>query len=192
MSAHVLLITGPPGVGKTTIVRKVASELRRVEASAGLRARTFQGFWTEEIRVGGERRGFRAVTFDGWQRDIARVERRGGARVGRYGVDVAAIDAVVERALEVTTPDDLVIVDEIGKMECLSDRFVRAVTTVLDSSGPVIATVARRGAGLIEDVKRRPDVELVAVSSTNREAVPGTILGWLEARWRKRDAPQGA
>jgi nucleoside-triphosphatase len=182
MPAHVLLITGPPGVGKTTIVRKVADALRDAGSPAHGRARGLQGFWTEEIRVGGERRGFRAVTFDGWQRDIARVERRGGARVGRYGVDVEAIDAVVERTLEAITDVDVVLVDEIGKMECLSERFVRAMQTVLHSSCPIVATVAQRGAGLIAEVKGRPDVEGIAVTRANRDTVPASVVTWLGAR----------
>ncbi len=122
MPARVLLLAGVPGVGKTTVIRKVA---------ASLRDRRLGGFYTEEIRVRGERRGFRAVTFDGEARDMARVELRGARRVGKYGVDVAAVDAVAAAAL--TPGAGLYLVDEIGKMECLSVTFVAAMRALLDS-----------------------------------------------------------
>ncbi|MBI2218916.1 MAG: hypothetical protein HYU51_16645 [Candidatus Rokubacteria bacterium] len=50
-----------------------------------------------------------------------------------------------------------VAVDEIGKMECLSRAFVEAVRALLDTAMPVVATVAARGGGFIEEVKRRRD-----------------------------------
>lgn len=70
------------------------------------------------MREHGKRRGFRAVTFDGWTRIIATVDHPGPVRVGRYGVDVAAIDALVERSL--ATPAVVYLIDEVGKMECYS------------------------------------------------------------------------
>ena len=59
---HALLLTGPPGVGKTTVVRRIVERLPGTVRPAG--------FYTEEIRFRGERRGFRAVTFDGKERTI--------------------------------------------------------------------------------------------------------------------------
>ena len=85
----VLLLTGRPGVGKTTVIRKVADALTRERLG---------GFYTEEVREHGRRRGFRAVTFDGWTRSIADIDHPGPAKVSRYGVDVVAIDELVERS----------------------------------------------------------------------------------------------
>lgn len=85
-----LLITGNPGSGKTTVIRRVA---------AALSNRRLGGFYTEEIRVRGERRGFRLATFDGQERVMAHVEFRGPHRVGKYGVDVSVIDGLAESAL---------------------------------------------------------------------------------------------
>jgi nucleoside-triphosphatase len=61
------------------------------------------------------------------------------------------------------------IIDEIGKMECLSPAFVQAVTRVLDGPVPVVATVAAKGSGLIAQVKVRPDVEIIEVTVANRD-----------------------
>jgi nucleoside-triphosphatase len=76
---------------------------------------------------------------------MAHVDLPGPPRVGRYGVDVAAIDAVVDEVLAPRAGVDLHLVDEIGKMECLSPRFVRAMRALLDSGAPVVATIALRG-----------------------------------------------
>jgi len=170
MSRPVLLLTGLPGVGKTTVIRTVAERLRN---------RRLGGFYTEEIRVRGERRGFRAVTFDGAASDMARVDFRGPPRVGKYGVDVGAVDAVAASTL--TPGADLYLVDEIGKMECLSATFVAAMRALLGSRVPVVATVARRGAGFIAETKRRTDVELWEVTRGNRDGLPARVLAWLDA-----------
>jgi nucleoside-triphosphatase len=179
-AARALLLTGAPGVGKTTVVRAVLAAL------AGWR---LAGFYTDEIRVEGERRGFRGVTLDGWEVDIARAGARSPHRVGGYGVDVAAIDALAARALAPDPAVDLYLVDEIGKMECRSPRFVVAVRALLDSGHPVLATVARRGGGFIAGVKERVDVEVCEVTRANRDAMPATVLEWLGARTPRPISP---
>jgi nucleoside-triphosphatase len=123
----VLLLTGVPGIGKTTVIRRVAERLK---------GRKLGGFYTEEIREDGDRRGFRLVGFDGTERVIAHVSFPKARRVGKYGVDVGAID----EATELLADDPAVqvyLVDEIGKMECLSERFVAAVRTLLSDQSPL-------------------------------------------------------
>jgi len=170
--ATALLLTGRPGVGKTTVVRRVAEKLKPRPG----------GFYTEEVREKGERRGFRALTFDGEVSLIADVEFRGTLRVGRYGVDVAAIDRLADAALRPRREVAVFIIDEIGKMECLSERFVQATLTLLDSGRLVVATVGERGSGFIADVKRRPDAELWQVTRQNRDEMPARVLTWIAAR----------
>ena len=87
---HALLLTGPPGVGKTTVVRRVA---------AGLAGRRIRGFTTEEIRIGGQRVGFRLETFDGRSVTLAHVDMCSRHQVGKYRVDVATLDDLVGSAL---------------------------------------------------------------------------------------------
>jgi nucleoside-triphosphatase len=105
---YALLLTGQPAVGKTTVIRRVAAQLEM---------RQLRGFYTEEIREGGERRGFRLRGFQGQERVIAHTAFPKGHRVGKYGVDVAAMDD----AAALLAPDTAArayLVDEIGKMEC--------------------------------------------------------------------------
>lgn len=174
----VLLLTGRPGVGKTTVLRAVARRL------AG---RRLAGFYTEEIRADGRRLGFRAVPFVGPPRDMARIDFPGPARVSRYGVDVGVIEALARDALDPSRPADLCLIDEIGKMECLAPGFVAAVRAWLDGGRPVIATVARAGGGLIAEVKARPGALLWEVTAANRDALPDRVLTWL----RQAEAGRG-
>jgi nucleoside-triphosphatase len=166
-----VLLTGPPGVGKTTALRRVCDALR---------VEPLRGFYTEEVRVGGVRQGFRLVTFDGEERTIADVRRPGAPRVGKYGVDVAAIDEVARRVLAPDPAVALFVIDEIGKMECLAEGFVDAVRALLARSRPVLATVSLRGEGLIEEVKRDPRARLVHLTRDNRERLPGEVVRMLQ------------
>ena len=169
---QVLLITGPPGVGKSTLIRRVADRL----GPAGL-----YGFYTEEIRAAGERRGFRLVGFDGTRRVIADVEFPKRYRVGKYGVDVAALDEAA--ALLRPDPDARVyLVDEIGRMECLSAQFVAGVRALLAGSVPVVATVGARGGGFIAEVKKWPGGELWEITHHNRDTLSARIAAWLAGR----------
>ena len=174
--AALLLLTGRPGVGKTTVLRRVAESLR---------PRRIGGFTTDEIREGGARLGFRIVPFGGEARVMARVDFPGPIRVGRYGVDVAAIDAVSETAIAPDPAVELYLVDEIGKMECFSARFVTAVRRLLDGDRPVAATVARNGGGFIAEVKRRPEAGMWEVTPQNRDALVKRVTGWVGDELRR-------
>lgn len=166
-----LFLTGPPGIGKTTLMRKLASAL----AGRGIR-----GFLTEEIRAAKRgRQGFRIQSLSGESAVLAHVSIRSACRVGRYGVDVAALDRIVEKSLKIDENVEVYLVDEIGKMECFSARFVQAVNALLDAGHPLVATIALSGTGPIARLKARPDAEIWTVSRENRDGLPERILDWL-------------
>ncbi len=169
---HVLLLTGAPGVGKTTLIQRVAN---------GVEASGRRGFYTEEIRERGERRGFRLMGFDGTKRVIAHVDFSTRPRVGKYGVDVPALDD----AAALLQPDPnarIYLVDEIGKMECFSQRFVAAMRALIAGGTAVVATVGARGGGFIAEVKEQPECELWEVTRNNRDDLPARVLAWLAER----------
>lgn len=168
--ARVLWLTGTPGIGKTTVIQRAA------EALSG---RRLGGFYTEEIRRGGVRQGFRLESFRGGSAVMAHVELPKRYRVGRYGVDVTAIDELSSTALATEPPADVYLVDEVGKMECLSRRFIGSLLALLDGPHTVVATIARYGGGLIDDLKRRPGSTLWVVTLDNRADMPARVVEWL-------------
>lgn len=170
-AGRVLLITGMPGVGKTTVLRRVAERLRGVRVG---------GFYTEELREAGTRTGFRLVDFEANALTFAHVGFS-GPRVSRYGVDVAALDARADALLAPRRDVTVYLVDEIGKMECLSPRFVAAMRNLLASGSRVVATVAKKGEGIIAEAKRWPGATLWEVTHDNRDRLPDEVLAWLEA-----------
>jgi len=107
----------------------------------------------------------------------------GPHRVGRYGVDLESFEAIVEAELYRRPGDvEVFVVDEIGKMECMSPVFVEAVVRILDCPVPVLATVAAKGGGFITQVKARPDVEIVTVTTANRDRLPDELASRFRSR----------
>lgn len=163
---HVLM-TGKPGVGKTTLIRELAQRLARYDPV---------GFYTQEIREHGNRQGFRLVSLDGCCGMLSHVRQRGPYRVGRYGVDIAGFEKFLTELDLCHSPSRLVIVDEIGRMECLSTQFVTAMRKLLDSPRVVVATIAFKGEGFIRQVKDRPDTRLIAVTLENRNHLADILM----------------
>lgn len=173
MASHIL-ITGLPGVGKTTLIRAFAKRLADYHPA---------GFYTQEIRdAQGAREGFRLVTFCGRQLVLSHICHPGTYRVSRYGVDVAGFESLLEDLDLLHSPAPLIIIDEIGKMECFSGRFIDVVTLLLDGPKTFVATIAVKGEGFIQRVKRRPDCRLVTVTRENRDRLPGELASELQAR----------
>jgi nucleoside-triphosphatase len=155
-----ILLTGLPGCGKTTLVRRLVDRIGHLRLA---------GFYTAEIRDSGKRVGFEAVGLSGDKCLLAHTRFRSRHRVGRYGVDTAAFAALVLAELNKPAADvDLFVIDEIGKMELLCPSFVTMVPKLLDGPVPVVATVAKKGGGVIAEVKAREDVQLVEIDAMNR------------------------
>ncbi|MDD4255837.1 MAG: nucleoside-triphosphatase [Methanofollis sp.] len=155
-----LLFTGAPGVGKTTLL------LRAVKGMEGI-----AGFYTREMREGGERCGFEIVGFDGRRALFAHTRIGGRPMVGQYGVNLVAFEGFLAATPFSGPGVRLLVIDEIGRMECLSPLFRDHVTAFLDGEVPVVATVALRGDEFVEAVKRRPDVRVVTVTRENRDTL---------------------
>ena len=163
-----ILLTGLPGCGKTTAIMKII---------AGLDCPSVSGFYTEEIRENNSRRGFRWKRLDGAGGILAHVDIKSRFYVGRYGVDVAGFEKSVVPILDAEQNDaELFVIDEIGKMECLSREFIAAARGLFDSDKSVIATVAKKGSGLISEIKNYPGTELFNLTSGNRDKTIDEIV----------------
>ena len=166
-----ILITGLPGSGKTTLFRRLVDDLRHLNPV---------GFYTAEIREGKSRRGFELCSLDGRTGTLAHVDLRTGYRVGKYGVDVNGFEAFLAELPLGAPQTGLVMIDEIGKMECLSDRFVEIIKAVFDSDRRLVATIARKGGGLIAQVKKRTDAQLFVLTRENQDKIFTEICTFLQ------------
>jgi len=168
----ILLLTGLPGTGKTRLIKQALAESG---PPAG-------GFYTEEVRSQeGNRLGFRLVTLAGRQAVLAHLKIKGPPRVSRYGVDLAALEETGVAALdEATANARIIVIDEIGKMEMLSPRFREAVLSAMESGKPVLGTIMLTAHPWTDALKRRPDLELIPVTPTNRAGAAREIADWLK------------
>jgi nucleoside-triphosphatase len=166
-SGKKILITGLPGVGKTTLIRKI------FELSKSCRP---AGFYTAEIREGGIRKGFELIDFTGSNFRFAHVDIKSRYRVGKYRIDLNAFEEYLDSRDFLNSEYQLIIIDEIGKMECYSEKFIALIDKLLSSDNTILATIALKGGGVIERIKRRDDILLYEITQYNRDQLPIQIL----------------
>jgi nucleoside-triphosphatase len=176
-----LLLTGPPGCGKTTVLERVAEHLGDLRLA---------GFLTVELREHGQRVGFEAVGLGGRRAILTHVRFRTPVSVGRYGVEPDRLVPLIEEEL-VRPPGtvDAYLIDEIGKMECHCSEFLATMRKLLGGSISVVATIALRGGGFIAEVKKRPDAQVVEVTQGNRQSLPGQIAVWVKQGTAQANTP---
>jgi len=155
-----ILLTGRPGCGKTTLVKRVLTKL----------AVSACGFYTEEIRKCGDRVGFKIVTLAGEEAVLAHVDFKTTQRVGKYGLDLSALQAGIEAIRVAIHAQQFVVIDEIGPMELRSRAFRDVVNEAFNSpKASILATISARSFPFTDAIKKRPDVALIEVRSANRE-----------------------
>jgi nucleoside-triphosphatase len=164
-----VLLEGRPGVGKTTVARRLAELVPRA-----------RGFVTVELRDAGARVGFEVQALGSGERALlAHVDLPGPPRVGKYGVDVGAFERVALRALAGVRAGQLVIVDEVGKMELASERFCGALSRLLERRVHLVATVHAFRHPYTDALKARADVERWHVTRANRDELPRRLAARL-------------
>ena len=153
---RILLLTGSPGVGKTSILVRVVEKLKLKGFRVG-------GMISREVRSSGNRVGFEILSLAENQRGwLAQVNQKEGPQVGKYRVNLLDLDRVGVAALrQALKESDLVVIDEIGKMELLSSRFKEAVTQVLNSGKRVLGTIMLNPHPFADEIKRHPEVEVL-------------------------------
>lgn len=170
-----LLVTGLPGCGKSTLILRV---LRRVYVAAG-------GFTTAEIRdPGGGRTGFRITGLSGVDGVLAHVSFTSGPRVGRYRVNVDDLDRIGVAEIEHAVDDPsaaIIVIDEIARMELLSERFRHAVTRALESPKPLLGTIQARRDPFLDRVRARPDTTIIHIERGSLAAAETRIVTYLES-----------
>ncbi len=169
-----LLITGRPGVGKTTLIRDLILEMDLCPA----------GFYTREIKESGRRVGFSINSLTPGLPKMEGILAREGLsspfRVSRYGVNKEDMEEVGARALEEGTGGfPLIVIDEIGNMEVISLRFQQAVIACLESSTPVLGVIKAGEGTFVSRIKLRDDVEIIELTRPAFERVKARVKTWL-------------
>ena len=160
-----ILIAGRPGIGKTTLIKKLIEILPF----------PIGGFYTEEIKKGKERTGFSLKTLGGKEMVLADISIDSPYRVGKYKVDVDTFERIGVAGLQKAIADKgLIIIDEIGKMELYSEKFKEVVWKALDKKCTV-ATIKIGDAGFIGKIKQRTDVKIIDLDPGNRDSLPADI-----------------
>jgi nucleoside-triphosphatase len=166
-----ILLTGRPGNGKTTLIRRVLARL----------ARPAGGFYTQEIREAGRRMGFDILTLDGERSILAHVDISSKHRISKYGVDLSALETLaIPSMLDAVEHNKLVVIDEIGPMEILSPEFRQVVLDILGKSASVLGSIVWRSTPFTDQIKSRPDITLLEVTPENREELVEVILELVE------------
>ncbi|CAD5123131.1 DgyrCDS11505 [Dimorphilus gyrociliatus] len=174
-----IFITGPPGIGKTTLIRRVHEELTKKNIKC-------RGFYTEELRERSGRIGFDIVTLDNERQSLARLSSlcpaEKGPQVGRYTVNLRSFESLAVDSLS-TNGNKICIVDEIGKMELFSEKFKKAVTELFKQDLIILATVPEKRFGsslnFVENLCKRSDVKLITIARSNRDQMVSEVLNSL-------------
>ena len=168
---QVYLLTGKPGTGKTSLIK---------QAIAGMEDKV-GGFYTEEVRVQGVRQGFRLVTLDGRSAILAHINIQSPYRVSKYGVDIKSLDEVGVSALQKATKEfDLVVIDEIGKMELFSDNFRKTVLGIIDRGKKILGTIMLAPNPWADAIKQKSQVRLITVTRENHQQILEELRHWLK------------
>lgn len=163
-----ILLEGRPGSGKSTVARRLADLLLEDGVRVG-------GFVTMEMRESGRRVGFSIETFDGKRATLAHVSLPGPPRVSRYGVDLDAFERIALPTLDAAERVDVMVLDELGKMELASERFCDAMTILVDDMVPLVATIHAFQHPFTDALKRREHVERLRVTRKTRDALPAEL-----------------
>jgi len=166
-----ILITGKPGVGKTTLIQNVVAKVKL----------SCQGFYTREIRIDQESRvGFEIVTLDGKTALLAHVDHLTPHRLGKYFVNVDNINHIIVPCIDNAIKQaQVIIIDEIGRMELFSPQFQQIMLKALDSPKSVLGTITLANLPFVKKIKARPDVILVGLRHDNRQEVYRYIVDLL-------------
>jgi nucleoside-triphosphatase len=149
------------------LIKKLFEELKHLHPA---------GFYTEEIREEGQRKGFELISLDGKRGLLSHTEIKSPYRVGKYRVDIKSFEDFLDTISFFNPSTRLIIIDEIGKMECLSDPFKNLLKKIFDSGKLVIAHIALEGSGLITEIKERQDIKLFEMTKHNRDLLLLEIL----------------
>lgn len=165
-----ILVTGRPGIGKTTIIEKVVELIGRDKVG---------GFWSRELRESGKRIGFAIKTFSGNNGVLAHRNFKSGPRIGKYSVNIRDIDDIaIPSLVQARKSDKLIIIDEIASMELCSPLFEPEVLRCLDTCR-VLGSIQQRQSRFLRSIHERTDTDLLEITMSNRDNLPQIVYSRL-------------
>ena len=165
-----IFLTGPPSSGKSTVIKKVVAKLKRNAI----------GFYTEEMKKEGKRVGFLLKTLDGKEGFLGHEDIKSPYHIRRYGVSIENVENLAIPSITPHSDDEIIILDEIGKMECFSEKFCEAALKALEAKNVVLGTIAVGGTDFIRKIKERKDIKIYQVTIQNRDALPDHLIEEIE------------
>lgn len=164
-----VFITGKPGCGKTTLVKNIVSDVSDLSLDAC-------GFYTLEIRCGGERVGFEIISLDGRKGILAHADFKVKPSVGKYGVNIKTLEEIGVYSIESSLKENkknnknkLIVIDEVGRMELFSDKFRIAVLDALNSGNFVLGTIKSASCEFTDEIRKRDDVKIFELTRENEK-----------------------
>jgi nucleoside-triphosphatase len=172
--SRIWLVTGTPGVGKSTLVAKVVLKLKSAGVIVG-------GCATSEVKSGGSRTGFEVRDLTSGRRgELASVTSRIGPKVGRYRVNLVDLARIGAAGVDgAATGSEVIVVDEVGPMELVSPEFRRAVGRCIRSGKPMLAVIHERLDDDLLNELRAKATETVTLSVENRGEMVDLLAGAL-------------
>ncbi len=176
-----IFLTGLPGIGKTSIIKKVIEKLNRSTC----------GFFTMEEKAGETRVGFNNETLFGMQGVLAHRDLKSKYKVGGYGIAVTGFEKIVSRELErCLRGSSIIIIDEVGKRELFSRRVQELVLVCLDAPNPVLGTIMYGHHPFVEKLKNRTDVKIFEVTRKNRNQLVNELVKELSNSSKPKVTPE--
>lgn len=167
-----ILLTGRPGIGKTTIINESILRIKEHGIKIG-------GVSTREIRVRNIRTGFMIRDIGSGRKGImASTDFKTGPKIGRYRIDVSTLLNIGVTAIHTAIEEaQVIIIDEIGPMELLSTEMSKIVIRAIESDQPVLGVIHWKKHGLIIDkILSHPDTKVVEVRHDNRDSLASKIV----------------
>jgi nucleoside-triphosphatase len=167
-----ILLTGRPGIGKTTLINKSVRRIKETGIKIG-------GISTREIRSGNIRKGFIIRDIESEREAImASTDFEKGPLIGRYRIDLSALVDVGVTAIRTAIDEaEVVVIDEIGPMELLSPEMSKIILRAIESTKPVLGVIHWKKRGrLIHAILSNPETKVIEVRHNNRDSLVSEIV----------------